>query len=486
LPRRPFAVFGGWSPRYLDTEMPTAPVGTIDAGRVWPVTVVQDLKARFFLEAAKQTGVSAANDYIDGELHRFYRKQLFTNYAAIPNTVPLAEMPDYVAEAPDDITPGLAAQLASPPYPGFQDSLKLDAPLSVQALSRPGFFPFNKFSSVPVAISAARAAFAESGTNDALKRLMIVPYCHVKRLRTRTYTLATGATVQEVDGMDTGSGFIDLSGTVAGNPNRRPLVVLAAGAIESARLALLSAGNIPNAGEMGANLMVHLRKNVIFTATLPTALGLKQQELCVLLVRCRATLGNGTPVHFHLQITASAVPAGSGAGKSDALLFQNVPDLDNVRIFSETAPGEVDVSIRAVGEMLPNPQNNAVTVPVQPADNDEYIVPRALVRLVRKPERRAGDDAHGRSYQWGGPAGLRQSGDGGERAARRAWHDVSRIWNAAYGRRPDTFGRQRGRTVSLRDKSLCGRCVRAAHMRLGQSRDEWHRIATTARETGRA
>src|SRR5215467_3693576 len=188
--------FGGWSPRYLDTEMQTAPIGTIDAGRVWPVTVVQDLKARFFLEGAKQTGVSAANDYIDGELHRFYRKQLFTNYAAIPNTMPLAEMPDYVAEAPDDITPGLAAQLASPPYPGFQDSLKLDAPLSVQALSRPGFFPFNKFSSVPVAISAARAAFAVSGTNNPLKRLMIVPYCHVKRLRTRAYTLATGATVQ--------------------------------------------------------------------------------------------------------------------------------------------------------------------------------------------------------------------------------------------------------------------------------------------------
>ena len=62
-----------------------------------------------------------------------------------------------------------------------------------------------------------------------------------------------------------------------------------------------------------------------------------------------------------------------------------MPDLDNVRIFSETAPGEVDVSIRAVGEMLPNPQNNAVTVPLQPADNDEYIVPRASVRLVRSP-----------------------------------------------------------------------------------------------------
>ena len=214
---------------------------------------------------------------------------------------------------------------------------------------------------------------------------MIVPNCHVKRLRTRAYTLATGATVQEVDGIDTASGFMDLSGTVAGNANRRPLVVLAAGAIESARLALLSAGNVPNAGEMGANFMVHLRKNVTFTATLPAALGLKQQELCVLLVRCRATLGDGTRVHFHLQITASAVPAGSGAGKSDALLFQNVPDLDNVRFFSETAPGEVDVSIRAVGEMLPDPQNNAVTVPLQPADDDEYIVPRASVGLVRSP-----------------------------------------------------------------------------------------------------
>jgi hypothetical protein len=162
---------------------------------LWPPAVVKDLKERFFLEGAKQTGVSAANDFLNGNLQDFYRKQLFLNYAAIPNTVPLAELPDYVAEAPDDITPGLALQLATPPYVGFRDSLKLDAPLSVQALSRPGFFPFNKFSSVPVAITAARQAFGDSGGNDALKRLMIVPNCHVKRLRTRTYTLATGAVV---------------------------------------------------------------------------------------------------------------------------------------------------------------------------------------------------------------------------------------------------------------------------------------------------
>jgi hypothetical protein len=64
------------------------------------------------------------------------------------------------------------------------------------------------------------------------------------------------------------------------------------------------------------------------------------------------------------------------------LLYQNVPDLDNVRIFAETSPGEVDVVIRAVGEMIPSVQNR-VTVPQQPADSDEFGVPRATVNLAR-------------------------------------------------------------------------------------------------------
>ena len=378
--------FGGWSPQFLDTEMHTTPVGSITNQTLWPTAVVQDLKARFFLEGAKQTGVSSANDFLNGALQDFYRKQLFQTYAAIPNVVPLAELPDYTAEAPEDVTPGLKAQLANPPYSGFQESLKVDAPFAVQAQARPGFFPFNKFSSVPLGIAAARQAFNDSKGNDAFKRLMIVPNCHVKRLRTRTYTLGTGATVQEVDGIDTSNGFVDLTGQISGNSNRRPVVVLAMGVIESARLALVSASGVPNANQMGANFMVHLRKNVSFTAKLPPALALKDQELSALLVRCRANLADGTPVHFHLQVSASALPTGSGGGKSDNLLFQSVPDLDDVRIFSETAPGEVDVTIRAVGEMLPNLQHNAVTVPLQSPDNDEFIVPRASVSVVRGPE----------------------------------------------------------------------------------------------------
>ena len=79
-------------PQYLDTEMHTAPVGAITADTLWPEPVVQDLKVRFFAEAAEQTGTITSNDYINGDLHDFFRKKLFDNYGAIPNHVPLTEL----------------------------------------------------------------------------------------------------------------------------------------------------------------------------------------------------------------------------------------------------------------------------------------------------------------------------------------------------------------------------------------------------------
>jgi hypothetical protein len=364
--------------------------------------VVDDLQTRYFLEAARQTGVSTSNDYIAGALHGFFRKKLFNVYTTIPNVVPLNELPDYASEAAEDTGQGIKDILSGavpPPYAGFQDSLRVDAPLAVQILSRPGFFPFNKFSSVPLGITAARRAFGDAkdkvGNTD--KRLMIVPDCHVKGLRTRSYTLATGATVQEIDGIfvrskDTGDDFLDLSGAVQGNTQRRPMVILAMGVIESARMALLTPGvaSAPNGGLVGNNLMVHLRKNNQFTVPIPPGLTLSDLELTALLVRCRAKV-NGAFAHCHFQISASALPTGSGASSSDALLFQSVPDLDNIRHFEETAPGEINVAIRAVGEILPNPQNS-VTVPVAPGlvGFDEAGMPRATAALV--PRTSVGDD----------------------------------------------------------------------------------------------
>ena len=384
--------FGGWSPRYLATEMETEPTDPLKVNSAWPQTLVDDLKQRCFLEAARQAGASTSNDYIDGTMHSFFRQKLFDFYATIPNAIPITELPDYVKEALEDQGQGIKDIVSGAipqPYTGFVDSLRLDAPLAVQILSRPGFFPFNKFSSVPLGIAAARRAFSDAsdkiGNTD--KRLIIATDCHVKGLRTRTYTLATGATIQEIDGIyvhskDTGDDFLDLSGGVQNNPQRRPIVILAMGAIESARMALLMSGvaTAPNGALVGSNLMVHLRKNATFSVPIPPGLSLKDLELTTLLVRCRAKV-NGTFVHYHFQISASAMPKGSGAGSSDALLFQNAPDLDNIRHFEDTAPGEIDVSIRAVGEVLPNLQNN-VTVPLTPADLDENFVPRATATLV--------------------------------------------------------------------------------------------------------
>jgi hypothetical protein len=361
--------FGGWSPQYLDTEMHTVPVGAITADTLWPEPVVQDLQVRFFAEAGEQIGTVNSNDYINGDLHDFFRKQLFNNYGAIPNHVPLSELPDYIKYAGAK----LQDQLNNPPYPNFDQAIRLDAPLAVQIETRPGFFPFNKFSSVPLGLTAARDAAGQSGGVDAHKRLMIVPNCHVKRIVTRPYILATGATVEEVVAIDTSDGPVDLS-----QAGRRPVVVLTMGAIESARMAMVSVGGVPNSNVFGANLLVHLRKNVAFRVpALPAGLTLNDQELTVLLVRCRADV-NGTPAHFHLQITASGLPASHPPGGAEALLFQSVPDLDHVRLFTNTPPGVLDVVIRAVGEMFPNPANRVVL-----AGNDEYGVPRASVNLTR-------------------------------------------------------------------------------------------------------
>src|SRR5258707_14579779 len=59
--------FGGWSPRYLATEMQTAPAGPVQSAFPWPQTVVADLKKRFFLKGARATGALRSHDFIPGQ-----------------------------------------------------------------------------------------------------------------------------------------------------------------------------------------------------------------------------------------------------------------------------------------------------------------------------------------------------------------------------------------------------------------------------------
>ena len=112
-----------------------------------------------------------------------------------------------------------------------------------------GFFALNKFSSVPLIIRAARAAWVESGGDDVRKRLMVVPNCHVTRLET---SVSQG--VGQVVTVHTNHGPVSLP--------PRGVVVLAAGTIENARLALLSFGGTLGYDLIGTNLVSHMRSNI--------------------------------------------------------------------------------------------------------------------------------------------------------------------------------------------------------------------------------
>src|SRR5262249_14790652 len=79
--------FGGWSPRYLSSEMHASAVGAFTQDTLWPSSVIQDLQVRYFAEAEDQVGATTSNLYINGALHEFYRKKTFQNYSAIPSRI---------------------------------------------------------------------------------------------------------------------------------------------------------------------------------------------------------------------------------------------------------------------------------------------------------------------------------------------------------------------------------------------------------------
>src|SRR3954470_21939727 len=146
--------WGGWSPRLLDEEMST-----------WPPATVADLNGRYFDESSRQIGVDDTNDFIFGELHTVLRRRLFDGLAGgVKDVMTLPTLP-----ASSLMKPGAnPLDLLGLSSPGglspsdLLDMLKLEAPLAVQA--RPphaGFFPLNKFSTVPLTMKAARTAYTD-------------------------------------------------------------------------------------------------------------------------------------------------------------------------------------------------------------------------------------------------------------------------------------------------------------------------------------
>jgi len=387
--------WGGWSPRLLDSELPN---------NLWPQAALDDLTPKnlpdgrkgYFRQSSDQIGVTETNDFIFGDLHRAMRKQLFGGLTAgqVSDAMDLATLPDHPAveyrDTPatlDDLAKVLGIdQLPSPP-PSLQElrnEAKLEAPLAVQGQSgHAGFFPFNKFSTVPLLIKAAREAANQSGFDDVKKRLMVVARCHVIRLNT----------VPDMGGQRV-SEIITERGPLPVSPDAK--VIIALGTIESARLALLSFGSD---GKVGRNLLAHLRSNVdirvpraALTELPATA---KALEASALFVKGQHQFKkpDGSPDgvgHFHFQITASGL--GKSGANSEAELFKKIPDIDTFDAHKNATDSSVVITIRGIGEMEPKKDDdfgNSVTLDLNPQENDEFQTRRAFVNL--QPSARDGE-----------------------------------------------------------------------------------------------
>ena len=361
--------WGGWAPRLLAQEVTT-----------WPAATVADLNALYLDESARQIGVDDTNDFMFGELHNALRQQLFDNLSTVGTAIPLDELPPSPL-----LTPGAhpAQLLGLESTAGLSENdlknlLKLEAPLAVQARApHAGFFPFNKFSTVPLLMAAARTAYADANGDDAKKEFMVLPDAHAVSLR----TTQMGSGPWRVIGVDTSVGFIDLAPGGA--------AIIALGTIENARLALLSFSGtgIPTLPLMGKNLIGHLRSNLIIRVPRASIARLaataNELQTSALFVKCRAKTANGDLLgHFHIQITATG--GGNTVGSEDEL-FRKVPDVDFFDHLRASTDTHVAIAIRGIGEMAAADINNLAAHPSRvelDIRNDEYGVRRALVTLT--------------------------------------------------------------------------------------------------------
>jgi hypothetical protein len=366
--------WGGWAPRFLESEMPMG-------SGLWPKRVVDELKApdkdtgfNAWQDAAHQLGVDDPNDFVKGELHEVLRELYFNAITSkkISNMVPLADLPEYMQI---EKIPGPATTAE------MKEKMKLDAPYAVQSSTRSGFFPFNKFSSVPLMIAASRQAsgasqkFDSTVLNDSRKQIMIVPQCRVIRLQ--TLPVSDGGVLLRVVRIETNKGVIDVAHNAA--------VFFAVGAIEGARLALDSLPGIPGGQHVGKNLMAHVRTNARFVVSrehkvngvaLFDKLKIQQIEMSGVQLRGRIKHPDNTQGHFHLQVVASGRPSDDD---SDAEIFRKVPDIDQFQWFREaTKDNQIGIAIRGIGEMVSGNSASQVTLDPEP---DEFGIRRAFVHI---------------------------------------------------------------------------------------------------------
>lgn len=314
--------WGGWCPRLTPADLSN-----------WPAATAAYLNANYGI-LEDETGASVTTDFISGPLYLALRSAFQAAAPGVPNI---------------DL--------------GFGTNGVVDAPLAVQGEPpESGLFSFDKYSVMPALIGAIREDSANSGGNDAIRRLFLVPRAHVVRFHESGGTAHT----LELD-VNGGRQFLSIQPGAA--------VILAASTIETTRIALHSSPT----PLMGRNLQAHVRSD--FTVRIRRAAfpGLPTDvETAALLIGGVAPTGR-----FHLQITASA-----HSGGSDALLFHMIPDIDLLdEQLMNTDPDWITITARGVGEMhgdrnTPVPNGNASWIDLSPFEVDEYGVPRAFTHLM--------------------------------------------------------------------------------------------------------
>jgi choline dehydrogenase-like flavoprotein len=246
-----------------------------------------------------------------------------------------------------------------------------NAPLAVQgAPPASGLFPFDKYSSAFLLVSAVREA---AGSPDASRRLFLVPNTHVIKLNT------AGGAVTSIQ-----ASFNGARKTLGISPSTA--VVLALGTIESTRLALYSfpRSSDPSKELMGRNLMVHVRDNMQATVKRSAIAGAGalplELQAAALLVRGSTAQGK-----FHLQVTASA----DLSSNPDALLFAMIPDIDEIDgLLALETSDNISMWFRGVSEskgdtITPVPSPSVSYIDLSPYESDEFGVPRAYVQIVQ-------------------------------------------------------------------------------------------------------
>ena len=324
--------WGGWCPRLQADDLAT-----------WPPTVRQYLNDTYH-KLERQTGVADTTDFIQGALFGRVKARC------------------------QALAAGPVANLT-----GVEDP-----PLAVQGQSpASGLFAFDKYSSATVLLDAVREAATR---NDATRRLFLVPNAHVTRFD------VAGGTVTGLHAAVNGQAkFLPIAPGTS--------VILAAGMIESTRLALLS---WPRSGPelMGRNLISHVRSNMYFKVrksaldpghTLPNAL-----QAAALLVRGATPDGK-----FQIQVTASA----DMGGNADALLYSMVPDIDQLDALLAMQEADwIACAFRGASELkgdttsaVPNAAGRWINL--SPFEADEFGMARAYVQFTTSGPENALADA---------------------------------------------------------------------------------------------